>query len=52
MLVKVYAKFELNRWELESMGEIFEYPLQNNASDEVIQPYARNYRDDVFVANL
>jgi len=50
MLVEMYTKFELNRWELESMGETFEHLLQNNASDEIIQLYARNYRDNVFVA--
>jgi len=50
MLVEMYTKFELNRWELESMGETFKRLLQNNASNEMIQLYARNYRDNVFVA--
>ncbi|USS40184.1 DsbA family protein [Thermococcus aggregans] len=49
MLEDVYTEFETNRWELENIGQTFEYLLQNNASDEVILLYTIAYRDHVFV---
>ena len=49
MLVSVYTEFEINRWELEHMGEGFEYLLQGNASGNVLLLYTRGYRDHAYV---
>ncbi|MDI3502386.1 MAG: hypothetical protein PWR13_66 [Archaeoglobi archaeon] len=49
MLKDVYTEFEINRQELENIGQSFEYILQSNASDDVILLYTVKYRDHVHV---
>lgn len=49
MLVQIYNEFEVSRWELEHMGETFQYLLQRNASNDVLLLYLEKYQHHVLV---
>jgi len=49
MLVQIYNRFEVSRWELEHMGETFQHLLQKNASQDVLLLYLEKYQHHVLV---
>ncbi|KPU63472.1 hypothetical protein EP1X_03800 [Thermococcus sp. EP1] len=49
MLVQIYNEFEVNRWELEHMGETFQHLLQNNISNDILLLYLEKYQHHVLV---